>query len=55
MAADEKTIKEVHADLSKRGVTKISYDKYRDRIDVRDKGIAKREYEERKVRMGGSR
>lgn len=48
---NEKVYKEVHADLQRKGVTKVSYDKYRERLQVRNEAQKKKEYEERKISL----
>ncbi len=47
---DEKLYKEVYADLKKKNIAKISYDKYMDKMVVRNEALKKKEYEERNSR-----
>ncbi len=49
--SNEKIYRETHADLVKKGVTKMSYGKYVERIKTRDVGIRKSEFEDRKIRL----
>jgi hypothetical protein len=48
---NEKVYKETHADLVKRGIAKINYGKYVERIKSRDMAVKKQEFEDRKIRL----
>jgi hypothetical protein len=47
----EKVYKEVYADLKKKKVTGLTYDKYRERLQVRNEAQKKKEFEERRIRL----
>lgn len=48
---DERTYKEVYADLKKKKATGLSYDKYRERLQVRDEAQKKKEFDERRISL----
>lgn len=48
---DEKVYKDTYDELKKRGTTKLSYDKYMDRMVNRNEVIRKAEFEDRKIRL----
>lgn len=48
---NEKVYKEVYSDLKRKKATGLSYDKYRERLQVRDEATKKKEFEERRIRL----
>lgn len=48
---DEKIYKEVYHNLKKKGTTKISLDKYMDKMKDRNQAIKKKEYEQRRIKL----
>lgn len=54
--ADEKVYKEVYQDMKKQGhCQRTSYSRYRERIQERNSAQKRKEFNDRKIRMGGSR
>ena len=47
----EQRLRKNHEEMVKTKVTKLSYDKFRDRQEVRNKAQEKQAYEERRIRL----